>query len=78
MIRLTPRQILELAYTFEVEGIYSINYKDYLTEVEKKRYDEMDKTDRSIWERQQLIRAYKELIKLHETAIDILNDLKEK
>ena len=77
MIRLTPRQILELAYTFEVEGIYSINYKDYLTEVEKKRYDEMDKTDRSIWERQQLIRAYKELIKLHETAIDRLNDLKE-
>ena len=76
MIRLTPRQILELAYTIEVEGIYGINYKDYLTEVEKKRYDEMDKADRSIWERQQLIRAYKELIKLHETAIDILNDLK--
>lgn len=77
MIRLTPRQILELAYTFETEGVYGINYKDYLTEVEKKRYDEMDKADRSIWERQQLIRAYKELIKLHETAIDILNDLKE-
>ena len=76
MIRLTPRQILELAYTFETEGIYGINYKDYLTEVEKKRYDEMDKASKSIWERQQLIRAYKELIKLHETAIDRLNDLK--
>lgn len=78
MIRLTPRQIRELAYKFEVEGIYGINYKDYLTEVEKKRYEEMNKADKSIWERQQLIRAYKELIKLHETAIDRLNDLKEK
>lgn len=77
MIRLTPRQILKLAYKFEVEGIYGINYKDYLTEVEKKIYDEMDKTDRSIWDLQQLIRAYKELIKLYETTIDRLNDLKE-
>lgn len=76
MIRLTPKQILELAYKIEVEGIYSINYKDYLTEVEKERYDEMNRTDKSIWERQQLIMAYKELIKLHETAIDILNGLK--
>ena len=76
MLRLTPTQIKELAHKFEVEGIYSINYKDYLTEVEKKRYDEMDKASKSIWERQQLIRAYKELIKLHETAIDRLNDLK--
>lgn len=77
MIRLTPRQILKLAYKFEVEGIYGINYKDYLTEVEKKIYDEMDKTDRAIWDIQQLIRAYKELIKLYETTIDRLNDLKE-
>lgn len=76
MIRLTPRQILKLVYKIEDEGIYGINYKDYLTEAEKKIYDEMDKTDRSIWEIQQLIRAYKELIKLYETTIDKLNDLK--